>query len=134
MKLLRSTARVLTASMYVTAGYAAVKDPGMRPQMAEGLLERVRRVVPLPEDDAQLVKLNGAVQAGAGATLAVGVLPRLSALALIGSLVPTTLAGHAFWTLKDPAQRAAQRTQFFKNLAMLGGLVYALNDSPKRRS
>jgi putative oxidoreductase len=66
------------------------------------------------------------VQAGAGALLAVGVLPRLSALALAGSLVPTTLAGHAFWTFEDPALRKQQQIQFAKNVAMLAGLLYAV--------
>jgi hypothetical protein len=64
---------------------------------------------------------------------AAGIRPRLAALASAGSLVPTTLAGHAFWTLDDPAQRKQQQIQFTKNLAMLGGLLYAVAGGPARR-
>ena len=46
-----------------------------------------------------------------------------SALALAGSLVPTTLAGHRFWEEEDDAARAQQTVQFLKNLAMFGGLL-----------
>jgi putative oxidoreductase len=93
----------------------------------------MRRVLPLPADDTLVVRANGAVQAGAGALLAVGILPRLSALALVGSLVPTTLGGHAFWTVEDPASRKQQQVQFIKNLAMLGGLVYAVSAGRETR-
>lgn len=66
----------------------------------------------------------------AGTLLALGWAPRLSALALAGSLIPTTLAGHAYWALEDPATRKIQRIQFHKNLAMIGGLLFAALDEP----
>jgi putative oxidoreductase len=72
------------------------------------------------------VKLNGAVQVVAGTTLALGILPRVSALALAASLVPTTLAGHRFWEEEDEAARAQQSVQFLKNAAMMGGLLMIL--------
>jgi len=65
---------------------------------------------------------------GAGSLLALGVFPRLSALALAGSLIPTTLAGHSYWGIEDPATRKVQRIQFHKNMAMLGGLLLAVLD------
>ena len=37
-------------------------------------------------------------------------------------MIPTTVAGHAFWKVDDPAARKLQRIQFHKNMAMLGGL------------
>jgi putative oxidoreductase len=49
-------------------------------------------------------------------------------LALIGSLVPTTLAGHPFWKEEDPGQKMVQRINFQKNLAMIGGLLLAAVD------
>src|SRR6478752_4000347 len=72
------------------------------------------------------VQFNGAVQVGAGITLALGILPRLSALLLAGSLVPTTLAGHRFWEEEEDAARAQQTIQFLKNLGMLGGLLLVI--------
>src|SRR4029079_4664528 len=126
MGLLSVAARIITGSTYLVLGLDVVRDVGGRPQTAAGMLTGIRRVLPLPADDALVVRSNGAVQAGAGALLAAGVRPRLSALALAGSLVPTTLAGHPFWTFEDPAQRKQQQFQFTKNLAMLGGLLYAV--------
>jgi putative oxidoreductase len=70
----------------------------------------------------------------AGGLLALGRLPRLSALALAGSLVPTTLAGHRFWSETDPAKRSMQQIQFFKNVSMLGGLLLAAVDTSGKPS
>ena len=80
------------------------------------------------------MRANAAVQLAAGTLLALGRLPRLSALALAGSLAPTTAAGHPFWTVEDPAKRAQQRIQFNKNLAVLGGLLLAAADRPRPRA
>ncbi len=52
------------------------------------------------------------------------------ALTLAGSLVPTTLAGHAFWTVTDSVARKLQRIQFRKNMALIGGLLFAVLDRP----
>jgi putative oxidoreductase len=76
-----------------------------------------------PENTAHAVQFNGTVQVAAAALLSLGRLPRLAALALIASLVPTTLAGHRFWDEIDEEVRAQQLTQFLKNLGLLGGLV-----------
>jgi len=80
-----------------------------------------------------LVRANAGVMVGAGTLLALGRFPRLSALALAGSLIPTTLAGHLYWTIEDPATRKIQRIQFHKNLAMLGGLLLAVLDEQQGR-
>jgi hypothetical protein len=51
--------------------------------------------------------------------------PRLSALVLAGWMILTTLAAHRFWTGHDPAVRKQQQVQFYKNMAMIGGLLFA---------
>lgn len=130
MGMLRATSRLLTGGTYAWLGYDALRQPGGRPEVAAETLAAIRRVVPLPADDELLVRANAAVQAGAGAALALGILPRLSALALVGSMVPTTAAGHAFWNIEDPAARKTQRVQFLKNVAMVGGLL-SIVTSPK---
>jgi putative oxidoreductase len=127
---LRPPARMLTGSTYVLLGFDAVRQPGGRVDQAGPLLAQIRKVIPLPDDDEQLVRLNAGVQVVAGAMLALGIAPRLSALALAGSLIPTTFAGHSYWSLEDPAAQKAQRIQFHKNMAMLGGLLLAVLDDP----
>jgi len=128
----RGVARVLTGSTYALLGMDAFRTPGKRVNTAGPLLASVRRVAPLPEDDELLVRANAAAMVVAGTSLALGRLPRLSAAALLASMIPTTLAGHSYWTHDDPAARSQQRVQFHKNLAMIGGLLLAVLDDPAR--
>jgi uncharacterized membrane protein YphA (DoxX/SURF4 family) len=128
---LRPAARLLTGSTYVLLGFDALRAPGGRVDLAAPLLAAIRTKVPLPADDEVVVRGNAAVQVVAGTALAVGLAPRLSALALAGSLIPTTLAGHPYWTIEDPAERKIQRIHFHKNLAMIGGLLLAVLDDPQ---
>jgi len=123
MKIVRGVARLLTGSAYALLGFDALQTPGGRVDQAAPTLDALRSVLPLPEDNELIVRANAAAQTVAGASLALGLLPRLSALTLAGSLVPTTFAGHAFWKVDDHAQSKTQRVQFIKNAAMLGGLL-----------
>ena len=97
----------------------------MRVEQAAPNLNALRKVAPLPSNETS-VRINGAAQALAGGLLAAGVYPRASALMLLTSLVPTTVAGHGFWMIDDPVARKMQWIQFRKNVAMAGGLVYEL--------
>ena len=125
---LRPAARVLTGSTYILLGLDAVRAPGKRVGLAGPVLSAIRSRVPLPEDDELLVRVNAGTQVAAGGMLALGLAPRLAAAVLAASLVPTTLAGHPYWTVQDPAERAQQRIHFHKNLALIGGLLLAVLD------
>ena len=127
---LRHPARLLTGSTYILLGFDALRAPGTRVDQAAEVLSAIRTYVPLPKDDELVVRGNAAVQVAAGGLLMLGKAPRLSALALAGSLIPTTLAGHSYWQAEDPATRKIQRIQFHKNLAMIGGLLFAALDQP----
>ncbi|MDX6256579.1 MAG: putative oxidoreductase [Frankiales bacterium] len=130
MPLIRATARPMLAAMFVTGGLDAALHPESKAPAARkvGPAFAKRLPFPLPDDPVQLVRINGTVQFLAGLSLATGRLPRLSALALAGSLVPTTLAGHRFWEKSDKGERTMQQQQFTKNLSMLGGLILAAVD------
>lgn len=130
---LRPAARILTGSTYALLGFDALRAPGARVDQAAPVLAAIRERIPLPADDELVVKGNAAVQVLGGTLLALGIAPRLSALALAGSLIPTTLAGHAYWTIEDPAARKQQRIQFHKNMAMIGGLLFAVLDQSQAR-
>jgi putative oxidoreductase len=133
MTLVRRLARPCLAAMFVTGGIDALRAPASKVPVADPIAPRIAEKLPyLPEDTEQLVKINGAVQVGAGLMLATGRLPRLSSALLAGSLVPTTLAGHRFWEEEDETRRAQQRIHFFKNLSMLGGLMLAAVDTEGR--
>jgi uncharacterized membrane protein YphA (DoxX/SURF4 family) len=116
-------ARPLLAGMFVYGGIDAFRNPGGKVPRAEMVAPDIADLVGVDADTEQLVQFNGAVQVAAGITLALGIFPRVSALVLAGSLVPTTLAGHRFWDEDDPGARAQQTIQFLKNAAMMGGLL-----------
>ena len=131
MGLIHALARICLSGIFINGGIDVLRDPEPRAAIAEPFLERVRPLAPsLPSDPLDVVRANAAVQVGAGAMLALGILPRLSALVLAGSLVPTTVGAHRFWELEGPA-RVQQRVQFLKNAAILGGLALALT-RPRR--
>ncbi|SDP93093.1 Uncharacterized membrane protein YphA, DoxX/SURF4 family [Actinopolyspora xinjiangensis] len=138
--LIRRLARPLLASIFVWGGIGTFRDTEGHAQAAKPLLERatspVRDSLPeeIPTDPHTLVKIDGAVKIGAGVLLGLGKTPRLAALLLSGSLVPTTLAAHSFWEYEDPEQRAAQQTQFLKNLGLLGGLLMTAVDTKGKPS
>ena len=130
MALTRRIARPLLASVFIADGIDSIRNPGSRAKAAQAVtVPLARRFPALPDDPELLVQLNGAVQVGAGALLAVGRLRRLAALALIASIVPTTYAAHRFWEEDDEELRAEQRVHFLKNLGLLGGLVLAAVDT-----
>jgi len=118
-------ARPRFAVRFVAGGLDAVRHPAAKLPKADIVIEPLEQAMGIETDPAELVRLNGIVQVSAGIALATGTLPHLAALALAGTLVPTTVAGHAFWNETDPAQRAGQRIHFLKNVAMLGGLLLA---------
>jgi len=131
MGLLRRIARPLVASIYVVNGFGTARNPERVAERAEPMVRRIAPALPepLPHDTLTLVRFNGGVQVAAGSALALSKAPRLASAVLAASLVPTTLAGHAFWAETDKAARMAQRTQFLKNLSMLGGLLIAVADT-----
>jgi len=131
----RLIARPMLAAIFVSGGVDTLRDPGPRVAPAEKVAPKLAVKIPyLPEDTETLVKINAAVQVGAGTMLALGKAPRLSALALIATLVPTTAAGHRFWEYDDAAQRGNQRYHFLKNVGLLGGLLLAAVDTEGRPS
>lgn len=124
--------RSLLSGIFVVAGSDAAKDPGPRTAMAQKFMKQCN----IELDDAEaatLVQLNGGAMTVAGVGLALGILPRLSAATLLASLVPTTIAGHAFWNEEEQAPRKMQQVQFLKNLGLVGALVAVLLGGKKRK-
>jgi putative oxidoreductase len=135
MTVLRALARPMLASIFIIQGYNTLREPERVALAAEPVVRRLAERVPaVPAKTEQAVRINGAVQLAAGSLLALGRLPRLSAFAIAGTLIPTTVAGHRFWEAEQDGDRAQQRIQFLKNLAMFGGLLIAGADTAGRPS
>jgi putative oxidoreductase len=130
MPVLRAIARPMLASVFILEGLDALRDPGRVAPKADPVVQFLTKQVPgLTDNTEQAVRINGAVQLVAGSLLAIGRFPRLSALVIASSLVPTTLAEHRFWETDDKQERAQQRTHFLKNVSALGGLLIAAADT-----
>ena len=126
MPLSRRIARPLLASNLVVGGFDAFRNPAGKADRARSVTEPMQEQLPATAtfDTETMVRVNGAVQVVAGVLLAVGKFRRLACLALIGSIVPTTYAGHRFWEESDDATRKQQMMHFFKNVGLLGGLIF----------
>ncbi len=133
--LVRRLARPLLGSIFVLGGIDAVRHPRDKTPAAEGVVQFLteRTSAPVP-DVATVVRIDGVAKLVAGTALSLGRAPRLAAAVLSTSLVPTTLAAHAFWKHDDPDIRGLQRIEFFKNASMLGGLLLAAVDTAGKPS
>lgn len=134
MTISRTIARPLLSAVFFAGATSAwqnadaIAAKGRR--VTDRVVPRLRSAgIPVPEDTPTLVKLNAATQIVAASALATGRAPRLASGVLAASLVPTTIAGHAFWDEADPASKKQQQLQFAKNLSVLGGLLLAAVDT-----
>jgi uncharacterized membrane protein YphA (DoxX/SURF4 family) len=125
----RSLARPLLSAVFVSGGIDTLCNPKPRVDIAAPVVPGIANTLGLPADPDLLVKINAAAQVTAGVLLGLGKAPRLAALALIGSAIPTTYAGHRFWEMQDKQIRAQQRIHFLKNLGLIGGLTLAAVDT-----
>lgn len=119
--MIHMAARPLLASIFISGGLDAFRNPGSKSAQADTLLAPVLGRAGVPTE--QIVRLDGAAKVLGGLALGLGVFPRVAALGLAASLVPTTVAGHPFWTHTDPGSRAMHRVHFLKNASILGGLL-----------
>ena len=115
--MIRSLSHMLMSGIFIAGGADAFANPG-------GRANKVADAgIPAPE---QAVELNGAAMVLGGVLLGLGIMPKVAATILLGTLLPTTVVGHAFWKEESEAARKGQLTQFFKNLGLIGALLEVL--------
>ena len=132
MTVIRVIARPMLASVFFVGAASALKNAPNLGAKASRVTDKViplaQRAVPsapIPTDPVAIVRANAVVQIAAAAALATGRAPRLSSAVLAASLLPTTIAGHAFWREQDAALKNTQRLNFFKGISLVGGLLIA---------
>jgi putative oxidoreductase len=76
--------------------------------------------VPMPD---LAVAVSGAALILGGASLLLGVKPKLGAAAVGGFLLGVSPMMHDFWNVEDPQQRQTEMINFSKNMALLGGAL-----------
>jgi putative oxidoreductase len=77
--------------------------------------------LPFPE----LWAIAGIVVAlGGGIAVLLGIQVRWAALLLLAFVVIATALSHRYWELADVARRRANAGQFWKNVSLIGGLLF----------
>lgn len=109
--------RLLIAAIFLLSAYLKVVNyDGTEAYMASKGLP----MVPL------LLGLSIVIEFVGGLSLVFGYKARALAVVLILYLIPVTLMMHDFWMIQDPMQSQNNMYHFFKNLAIMGGLLYVM--------
>ena len=115
-------ARVLLAIIFIMGGFNKIGG-------FEGTVGYIAsKGLPFP----QLMAAGAiAVELVGGLLLLVGYRARWAALAIFLFLIPATLIFHAFWSV-PPEQAMGQQQHFFKNVAIMGGMLMVWAFGPGR--
>ena len=115
-------ARVLLAIIFIMSGFNKIGG-------FEGTVGYIAsKGLPFP----QLIAAGAiAVELVGGLLLLVGYRARWAALAIFLFLIPATLIFHAFWSV-PPEQAMGQQQHFFKNVAIMGGMLMVWAFGPGR--
>jgi putative oxidoreductase len=105
--------RVLLVALFIKSGAEKLIDPSGLTGMLTG------KAFPMPMAFAYLA---GAAEVGLGILVAVGWQTRVAAFGLVAFTIVATLLAHNYWDMTGPARRANE-TAFWKNLAIIGGLL-----------
>lgn len=107
--------RILMAAIFLLSAYEKVMNYNATEayMTSKGL-----PVVPL------LLVLSIIIEFIGGLSLLIGYKVRALSIILILYLIPVTLIMHDFWMMSDLMQRKDNMYHFFKNLAIMGGLLY----------
>lgn len=76
----------------------------------------------VPKPELAVVGSGVALIVG-GASILLGVKPKLGALAIMGFLAGVSPTMHDFWRIEDQGQRMNEMVNFSKNMALLGGAL-----------
>lgn len=109
--------RILLGGYFIRSGYNHFKNLGMLTGYAQS------KGVPVPK---VAVFVTGLMLLLGGLGIFLGVYIKLSVLLLAVFLIVTTLKMHKYWEITDPMARMGEYVNFYKNLALLGGVLMLL--------
>ena len=72
------------------------------------------------------VQITGATLIAGGASILLGIKPKLGTAAIIGFLAGVSPIMHDFWKQENPEQRMNDMINFTKNMALVGGAMALL--------
>ena len=106
--------RLLFGGFFLFNGVNHFKQRKMMSQFAGA------KGVPVPN---LAVAASGVTLILGGASILLGVKPKLGAAALVGFLAGVSPVMHNFWADQDPSERMHNMVDFTKNIALLGGAM-----------
>lgn len=124
--------RVLLSLVFIFYGYGKAMDPTgiLANPGTKHFMDLVAGGAPPP---TWLGYVIAAIELVGGLAVLFGIQTRLAAWGLFIWVIIATYLGHPFWTM-DGAAVAANQLQFFKNLAIMGGLLLLASAGPGRVS
>ena len=117
--------RILLAVIFITSGFGKITgfDGTVGYIASKGL--------PLPQVGAIIAIV---CELGGGILLAIGYKARWAGLVLAIFTLAAGILFHNYWALSDAAQIAANKIQFWKNVAISGGMLMVFAFGPGRYS
>ncbi len=117
MSFLSTLGRMTLSTVFIQSGVNGLQNPGMVAQVAEAN--------DLPEPEL-LERIHHTTNVVAGATMALGIFPRLSGLALLANLVPATVLAHDPSDVDGERETANQTVHAAKNISLVGALLMVI--------
>jgi putative oxidoreductase len=116
--------RILLALIFITSGFGKITG-------FEGTVGYiVSKGLPLPQLGAIIAIV---VEVGGGIVLVIGYKARWAALALAIFTLAAAIFFHNYWTV-EAAQKMAEQINFWKNIAIAGGMLMVFAFGPGRYS
>lgn len=117
MSFFSTLGRMTLSTVFIHQGVNGLQDSGHVAAVAEAN--------DLPEPEL-LEQVHHTTNVVAGTTMALGIFPRLSALALLANLVPATVLAHNPNEADDEGERTEQTVHAAKNISLVGALLMVL--------
>jgi putative oxidoreductase len=116
--------RVALVALFIKSGAEKLIDPAG----LTGMLSQ--KAFPQPMLFAYLA---GVAEIGLGLLVAIGWQTRIAAFGLVAFVIVATLLAHNYWDMTGPARRANE-INFWKNVALIGGLLMVMATGAGRYS
>ncbi|MGB8608414.1 DoxX family protein [Bradyrhizobium sp.] len=123
--------RVLISAVFIVFGYLQFTQIGN--YIANPVVMKVAAMSGGILSPTVIAYLVAAIDLFGGLLILAGYQTRWTAIVLIGFIVLTLIFAHNFWTMEGPA-RAANQAHFYKNLGLIGGLLFLITLGPGRCS
>jgi putative oxidoreductase len=123
--------RILLSAVFIVFGYIQFTHIGN--YIANPAVIKVAAMTGGILTPTVIAYLVAAIDLFGGILILVGYQTRWVSIVLIAFVVLTLIFVHNFWTMEGPA-RAANQAHFYKNLAIIAGLLFLINLGPGRCS